>query len=185
MRKIATHYWLRPDGTLGKFPIVTLNAQNKIIEIRERETFIEEPSLELINGLLLPGFVDFLPKESEKWDSSQLKRSLNLVQINGVKALGVPVGIFQEALTLVKNRIKLVEYNHNKQVFSPIIERLNVSTNLIESLLQLSIENASILGVSNDFGSIEVGKSPGLSSLIGIDYRSLQLNTNSKLKLVI
>ena len=64
MRRITAHYLLRPDGTLGEFPIVEIDSDGVVLSVKERLEFEEEPFLEIHNGLLVPGFVCGVGAES-------------------------------------------------------------------------------------------------------------------------
>lgn len=59
MRKIAAHYYLHPNGTFVKYPILTI--ENGIItDISSFDSLPELASLEFYSGILLPLFVDVI-----------------------------------------------------------------------------------------------------------------------------
>ena len=58
MKKISAHYYLRPDGSWGKYPILEIADSGEIISIREQKgEFKEEPGLAQYNGVIVPGFI--------------------------------------------------------------------------------------------------------------------------------
>jgi len=58
MRKISAHYCLLPDGSLCKWPVITLDNEGDITEVRGGEHLSEEPGLEYFGGVLVPGFIE-------------------------------------------------------------------------------------------------------------------------------
>ena len=188
MRKIAAHYWLRPDASIGKFPIITLNDDHQIVKIRERDIFEEEASLELVNGLLVPGLVDFysLPLgESQELDTS---RYLNRLIIAGIKVLAVPKNQLQ--IIAAANKYEYLYLHPVEQVVDPGVEELGFAkvqkaSDSLKELVRLTRGNASAMGVDCRYGTFEVGKRPGLLAISNFCYTTFSINQDSKLRRII
>ena len=59
MRKLSAHFCLLPDGTLGKWPVISIDSEGRIKSVRVNdEYFREEPGLEYYGGVLVPGFIE-------------------------------------------------------------------------------------------------------------------------------
>ena len=181
MRKIGSHYWLRPDGSIGKFPVIIFGDNNEIIEVRERAEFNEEPFLEHVNGFLVPGFVDVLPENIEPPYCKQLNRYV----INGVKLLGVPIHWMKHFAECSKSQLELVQCNRCADESALTFEKIRSSENTLEALIKYTRLNAELLGCSALYGTLEVGKKPGLLSIRKMDYVNFQLNSESTLKIIV
>lgn len=56
----------------------------------------------------------------------------------------------------------------------------------LEELIQwASINGAKALQIDNQFGSFEIGKKPGVNLISGIDFKTMKLTENSKVKILI
>ncbi|MGQ1787832.1 hypothetical protein [Saccharicrinis sp. GN24d3] len=187
MRKIAAHYWLRPDGSIGKFPIVTFNEDNQIAEIRERDTFREEASLELVNGFLVPGLIEFYSFPASVKQPSQIKKYLNRLIISGVQVLGVPNDIYKNVNGLSSGNLKVFKLEQFKFPVEDWVgfEKIQNANDSIQQLKKLTIGYAKVLGIDNRYGSIEVGKKPGILAISNLSYETFNINHKSKLKIII
>lgn len=185
MRKIASHYWLRPDGSVGKFPIIVFNEQSEIIEIKERKTFQEEASLELINGFLSPGFIDFFPPKLENLDAAIVKKMLNDYIINGVKLLGVPPDFHALFNIGEKSQLEVTTYHVEHFIEGLTFSKIKHFKKSIEGLIKHTQQNAKLLNKESEFGSLELGKRPGLLAIQKMNYNSFQVNEESSLKIII
>lgn len=55
--KYSSHLYLRIDGTLGRFPIIDVNAEGLIVEIIENEIGLTEiEGLRFYSGVIVPKF---------------------------------------------------------------------------------------------------------------------------------
>ncbi|GAF02049.1 hypothetical protein JCM21142_1675 [Saccharicrinis fermentans DSM 9555 = JCM 21142] len=188
MRKIAAHYWLRPDASIGKFPIITLNDDHTIVEIRERDTFQEEAALELINGLLVPGLVDFYSLSPNARQELDIRKYLNRFIIGGVKALAVPKD--QMKIVRAANRSRDLYLHPVDQVFYDDGEemgfgKIQQAGDSLKELLQLTRGNATCLGIDYRYGTLEVGKCPGILAISNLCYETLSINRDSRLRLIV
>lgn len=186
MRKIAAHFWFRPDGTVGKYPIISFNEDNYIIDIRERGQFEEESGLELFNGLLLPAFIDNLPDVVFKEDELSLKKYLNKQFIDGTRILGVNKVFFEQASALFFKGIEFVSsssvFFENDNLNTAFKKIVNIRSCFIEELQNYTMKNAFSLGVHDVYGTLEVGKKPGLLAISNVNYKTLDFSVNTKLK---
>lgn len=56
--RYSSHLYLRTDGTLGRFPIIELDEEGKIIKVTEcGETLKEMASTRFFPGIIVPGFI--------------------------------------------------------------------------------------------------------------------------------
>ena len=59
MRKLSAHFCLLPDGSVGKWPVISMNGEGVITGVRvNNDQFREEPGLEYYGGVLVPGFIE-------------------------------------------------------------------------------------------------------------------------------
>ncbi len=189
MRKIAAHYILRADGSVGKFPIVEFDNEGVILNIREREKFLEEPSLELVNGFLCPGFVDVIPDEIFGLDEIEIKKYLNRQVIAGVKVLCASQNNISILSKVKPKEIILILANNEllqkTSVLKPLFTELKEKHAGLELLNKYTSEHAVMYNVSSEYGSIEIGKKPGIIAISGMKYESMTLTETSKIKLII
>ncbi len=189
MRKIAAHYILRADGSVGKFPIVEFDNEGVILNIREREKFLEEPSLELVNGFLCPGFVDFIPDEIFDLDEIEIKKYLNRQVIAGIKVLCASQNNISVLAPVKPKGIKVIsaknEFLNKDSCLKPLFEKLKEEKSGLEALNKYTLGNATDFNVNSEYGSIEIGKKPGIIAISGMNYESMTLTGTSKLKLII
>ncbi len=187
MRKIASHFWLRPDGTVGKFPIISFDNQNRIIEIRERAEFEEEVALELVNGFLIPGLVDVLPKLELGLDTLSLKRILNRLIVRGVKAVGVPNHTYSIVKNIAPSNLSVFNFDGDEVSYNGRMgfEKIQEASNSLEELMNLTMKNALGMGALDQFGSLELGKCPGLLAISNMGYDPFNIHPLSKLKIIL
>ncbi len=189
MRKIAAHYWLRPDGSVGKFPVVIFDSKGIVITIRERSLFTEEPNMELINGLLIPAFVDVFPEDFRCGNMDSLQKNVNRYIISGTRVLGINKTqciYFSEIKT---KGLVLVDYD-TITIAGPknslsAFETIKATEGGLKCLMKYTAGNAQTLNVFDKYGSLEVGKTPGIYAISGVDYQTFQLSPECKIKKVI
>ncbi|MCU4157893.1 hypothetical protein J1N10_18105 [Carboxylicivirga sp. A043] len=164
MRKISAHYYLKPDGTLGKRPIIELDEVGTIIHIRELgDAFKEEPGLEYFPGILIPGFVASI----EKYDL-QVKTQ---AKVNGV-------------LRIKEGEAVLDKWKY-RSAWETIQEDLKAGENkvLLTCIMKYTFEAAKILKESK-WGVLEEGANPGILILQNIDLRTLSLTDKATFKII-
>ncbi len=189
MRKIAAHYILHPDGSVGKFPVIVFDKHGTIIEIRERSKFIEEPSLELVNGFLCPGFIDFFQSSVLDKEKLEIKKYINRQIISGVKVLGVSEGDYTHIIQYRTKDISFTKtsmgFSKSQNKFNSLFDLLKINQCGLDLLMKYTVENANILEVNDQFGSLEVGKRPGIIAISGMDYDIMRLTDSAKIKLIV
>ncbi|MCG8580224.1 MAG: hypothetical protein MI866_09920 [Bacteroidales bacterium] len=162
MRKVSAHYYLRPDGTLGKRPIIEFDATGNIVTIRELgDAFKEEPGLEYFPGILIPGFV----AGAEEADSSTIKKQ---ALANGVLRI-------KEGNAVLGQSDYLLAWNTIKTNSGP------------DSLLALLIKHtrdAAQLALEEKWGVLKEGAQPGILVLQDIDLRNLSLTDKASFKII-
>ena len=190
MRKIASHYWLRPDGSIGKFPVITFNSEDRIVEIRERTFFKEEPFLELINGFLVPGFIKICSPKVSDWEELEIEKYLNQLHIKGVRVLVVQNELFAKVekrrgafLKIVNRDVVGISSFESDQLIG--IEKIKEAKNSVKELMKITLESAIKFGIEDLYGSLDEGKTPGLLSISKLDYDKFQINQRSKLKIIL
>ena len=59
-RKFASHYFLKPDGALGRWAIIEFSDKGEVLSVSyNSEKLVEQPFLEFYGGILIPGLIDF------------------------------------------------------------------------------------------------------------------------------
>ncbi len=189
--KYAAHFWLRPDGSIGKFPVLTFDNNGVLQEARERDEFKEEPGMRMVNGLLIPGFVDIFPKTFLLLKEEELTNYIKRQYLNCTKVIGIPKGILNHVNTGSFCGLEFVDSSScdfvrmdKSDVFSAF-EKLKDSNADIKGLINYTSVNAKILGVEKFYGSFVVGASPGLLSLSKIDYTNIIITENTKIKKIL
>ncbi len=189
MRKIAAHYILHPDGSVGKFPVIVFDQDGTIVEIRERSNFIEEPSLELVNGFLCPGFVDFFQSSVLDKEKLEIQKYINRQVISGVKVLGVSEVDYIQIIDYGTKDISFTkttkEFSLLHNNFNSLFDFLKINQSGVDLLMKYTIENANILEINDQVGSLEVGKRPGIIAISGMDYDTMRLTDSAKIKLIV
>jgi len=186
MRKIAAHYWLRPDGSVGKFPILTFDEEKTLVEVRERDVFTEEAGLELVNGFLIPAFINIVGKISNV-GNPDLRALINKQKISGVKVLGVSHNDVSRFREITITGLKIEGYSERIELTGNHVSVFSFLCNSnagLQELMQFTLHNAKKLKIDYDYGSFEIGKKPGLLSISKMDYSNFTLSKDSKLKIV-
>ena len=168
MRKVSSHYYLKSDGTFGKYPVVELDENGLILNVREKgEVFSEEPGLEYFPGILVAGFVASYQKDAQT-EISLVKR---LAKLNGVLRLDendkLALEGYQQAWSNIKNLMQ------EQQGMAP----------LGHYLLNHSYKAAQLLG-KTEWGVIREGANPGLLVLQNIDLRNFSLTDKSSFRII-
>jgi len=187
MRKIAAHYWLRPDGSIGKFPIISFDAAGRISEIRERDQFVEEPFLELTNGLLIPGLIDSFNPSIFVDNDADLRKILNRYLIQGVKVLGLSKTLY-ELFNKIQNDQLLLHVTKKTlkdQSGSIGFKKIQDADESLSELVKMTTVNAEKLSIENRFGKLNIGTSPGIISISNFDNISFNMHSQSKIKIII
>ncbi|WP_439185272.1 hypothetical protein [Carboxylicivirga taeanensis] len=169
MRKVCAHYYLRPDGTFGKAPIVELSETGCILRVHEMgDNFKEEPGLEYFPGILSPGFVaSYLEGQSSLNDRD--------------KRIGLANGVlrFKEEVPAVAT----AEYQRAWMSIRQWMSTRTGSSSLGCTLLKYTYQAALSAGV-DEWGVIAEGADPGLIVLQNIDLRTFSFTPKSSFKII-
>ncbi len=167
MRKVSSHYYLRPDGTFGKRPIIQLDNEGRIINIREAgDYFKEEAGLEYYPGIIVPGFVASIT------EVSTYKRKRVQAVSNGVLRLK------EGCDTLCSDKY----VNAWRSIIDNVL-RENSRFDLAHYLIKHTVEAARILN-ETEWGEIREGAKPGLLVIQKIDLRAFTVTNNSTFRLI-
>lgn len=168
MRKISSHFYLKSDGTFGKHPVVELDDDGLILNVREMgEVFTEEPGLEYFPGILVAGFVASFQSDSPT-DAAVIRR---IARSNGV-------------LRLEENdKLALDEYQRAWSVIKALMQEQQGMAPLGHYLLNHSNMAARLLGQTG-WGLIREGANPGLLVLQNIDLRNFSLTDKSSFRII-
>jgi len=167
MRKVSAHYYLRPDGTFGKRPIISMDDDGRIIHIREMgDDFKEEPSLEYFPGILVPGFVATINENNH----SEIKKLQALSIANGV-------------LRLKRDQQGLSSEEYIKAWSSIVISSIEAEDSLVNSLRKYTVIAAQLVN-EPEWGVIRDGAKPGLLILKNCDLRNFTLTATSTFRII-
>ncbi len=167
MRKVSSHYYLKSDGTFGKHPVIELDENGFILNVREKgEVFSEEPGLEYFPGILIPGFVaSYHPTEENK---------------EGVRKNGLINGVLRMCEA---EKLDLEEYQQAWSTIKNIMKEQQGMAPLGHYLLKHSYKAAQLIG-EVEWGVIREGANPGLLVLQNIDLRNFSLSDKSSFKVI-
>jgi prophage maintenance system killer protein len=196
MRKIASHYCLLPDGSLGKRPIITLDDAGKICDVRLlNDNFQEEPGTAYSGGIIIPAFVEdgrcWLGHVSEQ---SVVDRFLANAFRHGSLRLIVDE---QGARRVQKYRgqysVRECDSNtHQKEEVCQSgwerIKGLYEADNESDMMILVARYFTNLLAneyLPSAWGRIAVGASPGLLLIQGLDLKERRLTPKVKLKILV
>ena len=196
MRKISCHYCLLPDGSVGKRPVIAIDDNGYITEIRiSGDSFREEPGLEYFGGVLLPGFVEDLRNIFFKEDNPpDMSRMLNRFYANGSlryicdrKAVRFPAGfrgvVFYDE---TKGRHEAARPFPVVSAWENIKEQcLQNNTGIVQPVHEYFTSIKQHLPEKLKWGALEVGANPGLILIKGLDFKDLKIKEKITLKILI
>ena len=192
MRKISAHYYLLPDGSLCKWPVITLDNEGDITEVRGGEHLSEEPGLEYYGGVLVPGFIEDLRNiDLSDADEEEMLRLINRFNsLGSVRFLcdaehkytvkGVKGRFFFDDRRISENRVKLPE----RSFWERVREGVSDTENVLQRIHFLQKEIIKSLPDEVKWGRIEEGCSPGLILIKGLDYERMSLTERTTVKIL-
>lgn len=153
-----------------EFSVKRLNPSNNILFVHN--TFSKKEDIDLANSLLNPEqvFWCFCP-------NSNLYIEQKLPQIDLFHELKQKITVGTDSLASNESLSVLEELATIQKSFPSI-----PFTTLIE---WATINGAKFLKLEDKFGSIEIGKSPGLNLITGVDLDSFMLSNKSKIKVLV
>lgn len=181
-RLFTSHFVLLPDGSLGKWPVVELAADGRILSLElHPEGLRERPGMELLGGLLLPALLDVAGSASFVFGG----RDLNRHYAGGTCVLGGCTEV--DSTGAVPLVVKGVEsemlqgpvLRRGRDDFQlPLLSRLDAYMALhpegdwlgiLHAATALAAEAAGL-----ELGRMEVGACPGLLLLKGLDLGAMK-----------
>ena len=176
MKRFASHYFLRPDGTLGSFPVVEVDEAGVIRSMTEfGRSFTETAAVSFFGGIMLPGFIDFVADGSLFTPGYMRSRSL-LGFLRFVCHHGVS-GEHDKRIACCPQAI----VNAQNIEFGPFDGCLE-----LEALLsQLTYERAHDLDVSPRWGTLQAGSSPGIMILEGLDLKHPKMISVPRFRIIV
>ena len=169
MRKVSSHYYLRPDGTFGKRPVIQLNDEGRIIHVRETgDNFKEEAGLEYYPGIITPGFVA----------SIAIGNSHEVKQIKAQAAAGGVLRLKEECGMLHSD-----EYIKAWNVLIKCTLEENSQFRTAHFLNKHTAMAAQVLGEA-EWGVIREGAKPGILVLKNFDLRNFTVSSNSAFRII-
>ncbi|MDR2928253.1 MAG: hypothetical protein LBV41_08670 [Cytophagaceae bacterium] len=195
VRKIASHYILNPDGSIGKSPIVTFSENGQLLSVSiSQDKLIEQPSLEFYGGLLIPGLIDDFA-EFDAIDNYSAETALNRHFASGTFMLRCSERF------LSSREKKPVLYCSSANIICnsplsakttlPLFERIkHISLHKAQDFLPKLLHTATTVsacnaGVSNIAGSFVAGLYPALLVIENMNLAEMKLTVESRIKWLI
>lgn len=150
-------------------------------------TIPEMAGLEFYNGIIVPGFVDVA-------SSVELPESMKYLELSdNIEKRFITHYEFanREAIKQLKKKLRW-QFAYGTQVISNSKEpnglgafeelKLQKTGNFEKKLQELTLENAEFLGVSDNNGTIEKNKKPGINLISGFDFKNYTLPEQASIK---
>lgn len=196
MRKISSHYCLLPDGSVGKRPVIAVDDNGFISEIRVLgDNFIEEPGLEYFGGVLIPGFIEDLRNvELPEEAPFEPGRLLNRFYSNGSlrylcnrNAIVFPPGfrgvVFFDEKGEDTGRTKPFPA---MSAWEGIKEQcLQNNTGIVQPLYEYFFSVKQSLPEKLKWGVLEAGANPGIILIKGLNFKDMKIKEKITLKILI
>jgi cytosine/adenosine deaminase-related metal-dependent hydrolase len=211
-RKISAHYIFPANRPPLKRGIVVIDPNGTITDIIDTNGQLQESErLEFLDGIITPGFINALtPAEIFFLKTFHLPTLELNEQITAV-CNEFKTGVSENVSVVLSPStsqyfVKHFSDTNRKHVVNPLIslgttlqgsdlqrflfEEMNTLQNKLTdiSLQELiavgTINGAIALGCDQVFGSIEVGKSPGLNLITNINFNKMQLSSQSDIKVI-
>ncbi len=192
MRKISAHFCLMPDGTLGKWPVIGIDPDGVITELRVNSDHLnEEPGMEYYGGVIVPGFIedirssifpDLTEGEIVKLiDRFYSKGSIRFLCRSDQKYFNPT---FKGKVFYDTSFIAEVRKLCRKESFWEKVKEEN-GGNIIDTIYSLQKKLTDDLPESVNWGRMEVGSEPGILLVKGLDYEGMKLTTKTSIKILI
>jgi cytosine/adenosine deaminase-related metal-dependent hydrolase len=211
-RKISAHYIFPANRPPLKRGIVVIDPNGTITDIIDTNGQLQESErLEFLDGIITPGFINALiPAENFFLKSFHLLNLELNEQITAVyhefqsgssENVSVVLSPFtsqyfvkhfsnSNRIHVVNPLISLGTTQQGPDLQQILFEEMKILQNKLmdislQELIALGTINGAIaLGCEQVFGSIEVGKSPGLNLITNINFNKMQLSSQSDIKVI-
>ncbi len=190
--KFAAHYMLSPDCGFVKWPVISIETDGKISDVKSfSDGFREEPGVRFYPGLLIPAFIDVFGPDKLN-DAGDLKRILNRHFADGTLMMGTsselislhstenfplnfPGRFEEEFLTKFQNTYETV-FNIIKLQFAQ-----NAASDLRNILQHFTLEASGKAGL-HYAGRLSLGFAPGLLLLRNVDLSTMKITPQSRIQ---
>lgn len=176
MKRIASHYFLREDGTLGRFPVIEVDNSGVIVAVTEYDTaFTETAGVSFFGGIIAPGFIGYMPNAEELSASV-----ISTLGRNGFLRFAYGAG-YSKIDSDVAKKAHLSEGAslHN------VLEEFNGKDDLEQKICSLTKDRARLLNLSSGWGSIMPGSKPGIIVLEGVNLNTFVYSHTMRVKILI
>jgi len=192
MRKFSAHYIFTGTGALLTKGIVVTTDQGVITEVIDTKgDFQERSSVEFYSGIIIPGFVNANLNVDHLSSMLNSPGSLHpkFIILDDVNA-SVTNDLFQNSKYDLPEGSKICiglksKTSHDQQAMLKLIKELLITFPMI-SLSQIvswaTRNSADALSIADQYGTIEIGKQPGLNLLSGLNMEVLTITPNTTLK---
>lgn len=166
IKRFASHYFLRADGTLGQFPVVAVADDGTILSVEEHgRGFTETAGVSFFGGIMLPGFIAYAA-DGTVFSPSRIRQLrmggfLRFVCNNNAGALDVSHLTCMAEASVVEGCEPLPPFSGQDD--------------FIHRVRQLTQQRAQKLLVYPQWGVLQAGSSPGIMVVEGIDLRSFAM----------
>ena len=165
-KRFASHYFLRADGTLGQFPVVTVADDGTILSVEEHgRAFTETAGVSFFGGIMLPGFIAYAA-DGTVFSPTRI-RQLRTGGFLRFVCNSLPGASDQNHLACVAEA-GVVEGCEPLPAFSG-------QDDFVYRVQQLTHQRAQDLLVYPRWGVLQAGSSPGIMVVEGIDLRSFAM----------
>lgn len=198
MRKIAATYLFTGKGKPIKYGILLCKDDGEVQGILNKgDNFKEEAGLEYYTGILMPGLICSIKNihslsigfRRKLWTSG-IALGYDDGLKKGIRFENGPVVSLTDALTTNPDKandlnttvwLKNLIASENS-IPELMIELQNQGMLLHELLQMVTYEAAKCIRLESRFGSFEKGKVPGINLLTGIDFKSMTLRPEARIK---
>jgi hypothetical protein len=195
MRKISAHFCLLPDGSLAKMPVISIDENGVIRDIMVLgDGFVEEHSVELFGGVLVPGFIEdfrdvnlpdgapgFSIEVNRMYSNGSLKYLCN--SCNKLFPTNFKGEVFCESSIKKGEELRGIP---KQSVWEGIKKRsVEGGVNIFESTHHYFSDMRNLIPDELRWGAIEQGANPGILLIKGLDYERMQLRENATIKILI
>ena len=165
-KRLASHYFLRADGTLGQFPVVTVAGDGSILSVEEHgRAFTETAGVSFFGGIMLPGFIAFAA-DGAFFSPARIRQ----LRLEGFLRFvcNSHIGAMDESRLACVADVGLADGCTTLPAFTG-------QADFASKVKQMTLQRAHDLSVYPQWGVLQAGTSPGIMVVEGIDLRSFSV----------